>query len=229
MQEVLISIEGIDGVGKGTQARQLYERLLSEGVDAELVSFPRYDTFFGKLVGAYLNGDFGALDVVPVEYATLLYALDRWHFWHTRAPRDQPHRSVLVIDRYVPSNIAHQSVKVPAPKKGSFAEWTTALEYEVFSTPKPTVVILLDLPVRLAARQVLKKPRRSYTDQGQDIHERDGEYLQLVRSAFLAFCENDPTARIVKCEDGEAVRPVDDIAAEVWQIARAAICDCEEH
>ena len=227
MQEIIISVEGIDGVGKGTQAKRLYERLLADGLEAELVSFPRYDTFFGKMVGDYLNGVFGTLEEVPVKFPTLLYALDRWQFWKNRDRRTRQGPFVFVVDRYVPSNIAHQSVKLPVSKRRDFVAWASSMEYEILSTPKPTVVILLDLPVQLAVQQVLQKPRRTYTDKGQDLHERDAEYLHLVRSAFLAFCEQDPSARIVKCDEGGEVRAVADIAEEVWRIAQDAIWRCE--
>ena len=49
---MLIDIEGIDGSGKGTQARLLCDRLHQSGVSATLVSFPRYEaTLFGRAVG----------------------------------------------------------------------------------------------------------------------------------------------------------------------------------
>jgi dTMP kinase len=62
---MLIDIEGIDGSGKGTQARVLCDRLKAIGVSTTLVSFPRYDsTLFGRAVGEFLDGQFGPLDAV---------------------------------------------------------------------------------------------------------------------------------------------------------------------
>ena len=59
---MLIAIEGIDGSGKGTQAARLCERLEESGMAVELLSFPRYSaTRFGKAIGEFLNGRFGAL------------------------------------------------------------------------------------------------------------------------------------------------------------------------
>ena len=58
-----IAIEGIDGSGKGTQAARLRDRLNDSDVKTALISFPRYDaTSFGRAVGQFLNGRFGALD-----------------------------------------------------------------------------------------------------------------------------------------------------------------------
>ena len=62
---MLIAIEGIDGSGKGTQAKLLHQRLLDAGRSSELISFPRYSqTHFGQTIGRFLNGEFGKLDQV---------------------------------------------------------------------------------------------------------------------------------------------------------------------
>src|SRR5579872_3745025 len=109
---MLIDIEGIDGSGKGTQARLLTDRLLASGVSATLVSFPRYDaTLFGKAVGEFLNGEFGSLDTVHPFLVSLLFAGDRFE---SKAYLLEAMRTsqIVVLDRYVPSNVAHQAAKL---------------------------------------------------------------------------------------------------------------------
>ena len=76
---MLIDLEGIDGSGKGTQARRLCDRFAQSGVSATLVSFPRYEaTLFGRAVGDFLNGRFGSLDQVHPFLVSLLFAGDRY-------------------------------------------------------------------------------------------------------------------------------------------------------
>ncbi len=41
------------------------------------ISFPRYESSFGKLVARYLNGEFGSLETVDPHFSALLYAGDR--------------------------------------------------------------------------------------------------------------------------------------------------------
>ena len=57
----LIALEGIDGSGKRTQLDLLARELDARGLATLRISFPRYESFFGKLVGRYLNGEFGSL------------------------------------------------------------------------------------------------------------------------------------------------------------------------
>jgi dTMP kinase len=75
MNNKIIAVEGIDGSGKNTQSRLLVENLKKQGFEVEFLGFPCYsETFFGKEIGAYLNGDFGGLDDVHPKLASMLYA-----------------------------------------------------------------------------------------------------------------------------------------------------------
>src|SRR5216684_4178204 len=55
----LIALEGIDGSGKRTQLDLLASELDARGLATFRISFPRYESFCGELVGRYLNGEFG--------------------------------------------------------------------------------------------------------------------------------------------------------------------------
>ena len=75
-----IVIEGIDGAGKSTIADELRLHCLRQtGVrSVQIVRFPQYAaTQHGKLVGRYLNGEFGQLANVSPWLSALLYAGDR--------------------------------------------------------------------------------------------------------------------------------------------------------
>ena len=82
----IIVIEGTDGSGKKTQSEKLFERLNREGMFSEMMSFPRYFTPTGRIIGqCYLGknlgeGDaawFGNPDKVDFRVASMLYACDR--------------------------------------------------------------------------------------------------------------------------------------------------------
>src|SRR5258708_39110698 len=114
---MLIDLEGIDGSGKGTQARVLCDRFAQAGVSAALVSFPRYEaTRFGRAVGEFLNGRFGSLQQVHPFLVSLLFAGDRFESKEFLVQAIKSH-AVVVLDRYVPSNVAHQASKVEGPDR----------------------------------------------------------------------------------------------------------------
>jgi thymidylate kinase len=101
IRTVLIAIEGIDGSGKGTQAKRLHQRMLDAGRTSELISFPRYsETHFGRTIGRFLNGEFGSLDQVDPHLAATLYAADRFESIEMLASLLET-KDVVVADRYV--------------------------------------------------------------------------------------------------------------------------------
>ena len=50
-----IDVEGIDGSGKQTQVAMLARSLESRGYNVLATGFPQYKSWFGKMVGQFLN------------------------------------------------------------------------------------------------------------------------------------------------------------------------------
>ncbi len=186
---MLITIEGIDGSGKGTQAQLLLKRLLAKGVSAKLYSFPNYQTtFFGKEIGAFLRGEFGSLEQVHPKLAAILFAGDR--FEQKQALQNDLNNGLYVIcDRYVDSNIAHQCAKLPEEKMPEFCQWLECLEYEVFGMPRPDITFFLDVPLSVSKELVLQKQQRIYMDEKEDIHEQAYLYLERVSLVYKKLLE----------------------------------------
>lgn len=218
---MLIAIEGIDGSGKGTQAKLLLERARREGWTAELLAFPMYEgSFFGREIAGYLNGEFGDVWSVHPRLAATLYAGDRFEtrdrLWSLRRELD-----LVICDRYTPSNQAHQSVKLPEDARPGFFAWLDRLEHEVFDIPRPDLVIFLDLPPDRAAELIQRKSARAYTDRKADIHEMDHDYLRSVHAAYGAL-SRQPGWVTIPCVGEGGVRPLEEIHDEIWAVATAA-------
>jgi dTMP kinase len=211
----LIAIEGIDGSGKGTQAKRLFERLKAEGVRTALFSFPRYDaTFFGRKVGEYLNGAYGPLGQVHPFFAALLFAGDRFESRNVLSDALEAN-DVVVLDRYVASNIAHQAARLEGAERERLIEVIEQLEFDVYQMPRPDLVVLLDLSVASAQRLIATKPARSYTQRSADIQEADSEYLARVRELYLDLARRHTNWSVISCERQGSIRDVDDIAEQV--------------
>ena len=214
----LVAIEGIDGSGKGTQARRLIDRLADDGVSTALFSFPRYsETLFGESIGRFLNGDFGPLEAVAPQLAATLYAGDR--FESRGALLEALHnRQVVVCDRYVPSNLAHQGSRADHDRQAELIEWIERIEYDVFELPRPDAVVWLDVPPRISRQLIQQKAPRDYTDKAADLQEADLEYQLGVQHVYRSLAGSRPHwVRIDGLLEGTGrVRTIEQIAEDVW-------------
>jgi dTMP kinase len=191
----LIALEGIDGSGKRTQLDLLSSELDARGLATFRISFPRYDSFYGKLVGRYLNGEFGALDAVDPHLSALLYAGDRLE----AKPEIDAALSagkIVLADRYIASNMAHQSARVPSELREDFFAWLRRLEYGLYALPAEDLVIFLRVPVTEANRLVGLKPARAYTNLKRDIQEADIDHLEQTAINYDRLATEANWARI---------------------------------
>jgi len=219
---MLIDIEGIDGSGKGTQADLLRDRLVATGKTAAVVSFPRYEsTLFGKAVGDFLNGRFGSLESVHPFLASLLFAGDRFESKAFLLETLRTH-DVVVLDRYVPSNVAHQASKLEGTARADLTARILEIEFNIFGLPRPDLVLLLDLPVNVAQELIARKGARQYTEQKADIQEADARYLEGVRAVYQELARSDPKWKTIACCEGPRLRSVAEVADLVWQSVEAA-------
>jgi dTMP kinase len=178
-----IAIEGIDGSGKRTQLDLLAREFDSRGVGFVQFSFPRYDSSFGRLVAQYLNGDFGPLATVDPHLSALLYAGDRLEAKPQLEAALNSGKTV-VADRYVGSNLAHQTARVAAGQREEFLAWLKGLEYGLYGLPVEDLVIYLRLPLAEAYRLVGLKEAREYTTRRRDIQEADLKHLEQAATVY---------------------------------------------
>lgn len=217
---LLVNIEGIDGSGKGTQSALLQSRLQKLGYRTDLVSFPRYaETGFGQKVADFLNGRFGQLSEVNPFLASLLYAGDRFESkgW-LQAAIDA--NDVVIFDRYVPSNMAHQASKLRGAERAELMNWIEHVEFGVYALPRPDLCILLDIPPTVAQRLISRKAPREYTDQAADLQESDAGHLTNAREVYQELARTNASWRCVSCVDGDLLRSAEEIAAEIWELVR---------
>ena len=217
---LLLEIEGIDGSGKGTQAARLADRARAAGRTVASFSFPTYDgNPFANAVSGYLNGEFGSADEVHPELASLLYAADRFHAKPRIVEAIAAH-DLVILDRYVASNAAHQGAKLQGDRRRRLLDWLELVEYAEFALPRPDLVILLDTPVAVARTLVARKGERGYTTLEADIHEADAEHTRATRDVYLELAERGNWTIVSTVGDDGELRDVDAIADEIWEHVR---------
>lgn len=218
---VFVVIEGGDGSGKATQALELETRAFKQGYDVLRVSFPNYGSLTGKFIERYLTGKYGPATEVHAELASMLYAADRYAASEKiREHLHKPH-SLVVSDRYVASNLAHQGTKYPTTaSRRAFYKKIIELEYGVFDLPKPDLNILLLVPAAVAQTNVDQKPTRSYITAKRDGHEKDAEHLERASANYRELAglyPQDFTAVSCMQADNASMRSISDIHEDVWK------------
>jgi dTMP kinase len=179
----LIVLEGIDGSGKRTQIEALARAFTARGVAFMQVSFPRYDGFFGKLVARFLNGEFGALADVDPHFSALLYAGDRLES-KPSLENALAAGKIVLADRYIGSNLAHQGSRVPRDKREDFIAWLKQLEYQIYGLPAEDLVIYLRVPAAEAHELAGKRGSRDYTKLNRDLQEADVAHLEAAAEVY---------------------------------------------
>jgi dTMP kinase len=211
----LIAIEGIDGSGKRTQVELLEKALKANGHAVYSTGFPQYDSWFGKMVGQFLNGDFGALETVDPHFSALLYAGDRFEA-KFRLETALNQGKIVLADRYIGSNLAHQTARAPAADRSAFISWIEHLEYNIYNLPRETLVLYLRVPPRQAQQLVARKSARSYTKVKQDLQEASLRHLEDAAAMYDQLSRR-PNWATIPCFDETrgAMRPQKHIATEI--------------
>jgi len=212
---ILIAVEGIDGSGKRTQVELLEKALTKRGHSVLSTGFPQYDSWFGKMVGKFLNGELGTLETVDPHFSTLLYAGDRLEA-KPRLEAALRRGEVVLVDRYIASNLAHQTARVPAAGRPHFVKWIEHLEYGIYGLPRENLVLYLRVPPAEAQALVAQKGARTYTSAKTDIQESSLRHLEDAAEMYDRLSRREHWATIA-CFDSarHTMRAPAEIAEEV--------------
>jgi dTMP kinase len=218
-----IAIEGIDGSGKRTQIDLLSRAFDARGLPYVRCSFPRYESSFGRLVARFLNGEFGRLDAVDAHLSALLYAGDRFE---ARAELEAALAAgkMVLADRYVGSNLAHQGARVGPQRREDFISWLKRTEYGIYGLPAEDLVIYLRLPAIEAHRLVGLKSTRHYTTLERDLQEADLKHLEQAALVYDRLA-TEPNWVTVECFDITAhqLRPPEEVHRGVMAAVEARL------
>lgn len=218
MKGKLIVIEGIDGVGKETQSRMLYEEIKKNTEKCILLHFPNYDSPSSALVKMYLNGEFAdnPYDVNPYATSTF-YACDRCATFLKTWGKLYDDGYIVIADRYVISNLIHQGSKFKNSEDfDKFKIWLENLEYEKFKLPKPDIVLYLSMPFEESSALIRNREKKLAQN---DIHEKNTNYLNQTADFAEKLSLKDGWTKI-KCSEDGILRSRNDIHAQIMNEIR---------
>lgn len=223
MGKILV-IEGTDCSGKQTQSKMLEERLKKENINTKKMGFPVYDSPSGRIVGGpFLGKEQICKGWFPEKapnvdwlVSSLYYAADRrYNLDKILELRDKS--ELLILDRYVISNLAHQCGKIFDREERKKAQaLLEQLEYDILGLPRPDDVIFLHMPYEYAA--IIKQSR----EEALDENESDERHLRNAEKAFLELVESNGYTCIECVEDGR-IKTREEIHEEVYGRVRKLI------
>jgi len=180
---LFISFEGIDGVGKSTQA-DLLETWLSEQGKTVVRTLEPGGTDVGVEIRKILLHHKG--DLAPRAEAAL-FAADRAHHVASKIRPALERGEIVITDRYFDSSVAYQGA-------GRDLSRTEVRDLSLWAVGGllPQLTVLLDLPAEEA------RSRRNTSGTEPDRLEREKtEFFETVRSAYLDLAKAEPDRFLV--------------------------------
>ena len=171
----LITLEGIDGAGKSTQAKALATCLGERGFTVVTTFEPGATPLGAHLRRILLEGDVQ----LAADAELLLFCADRADHVQQVIEPALAAGKIVVCDRFADSTIAYQGYgrEVDLDRIGRWND-------DCSGGLKPDLTLLLDCPTDEGARR-----RQRATDRYQ---RRDVEYHERVRRGFLALAAAEP-------------------------------------
>lgn len=165
------TFEGIDGSGKTTVSRLVYEALRQK-YDVQWTKEPT-DEWTGAAVKRAVDEEMDAVTI------SLLFTADRSQ--HIREMRRWLRQGTTVLcDRYVHSTIAYQSVHVAEYTRNPF-DWIRSLHRPFYLPPSLTFLFVLDVDTAL---------HRIQNRHHSPFEQRD--FLEKVQNNYLKLAQEEP-------------------------------------
>ena len=185
-----IAVEGIDGTGKTTLARNIYRRLENKGFSA-IFTFEPTDGPWGKM----LRQSFSAPGRLTSEEELELFIKDRKEHVKKIILPSLEQGKIVICDRYYFSTMAYQGARGLDPEAIRKTNETFA--------PMPDLVLLLELHPEEAIKRI-RESRGELPDNFEQL-----EYLKKVAGVFKDL--SDPfVARI------DAALPQEKLLNSAW-------------
>jgi dTMP kinase len=195
---LFVSLEGIDGSGKSTQARRLAERLRAIGRDPVLTREPGGAPGAEDIRRLLVEGD---PDRWSPETEILLFtAARRDHLERTIRPALAVGRDVIT-DRFADSTRVYQGAT-----RGELRGLVDDIHARVIGI-EPDLTLILDMDPEVALTRGLAR------GSGEDRFEEFGlAFQQRLRAGFRALAQEAPE----RCVLIDAAQEADAIAAAIW-------------
>ena len=178
MKGIFITFEGIEGSGKSTISKMIYEELLGRSISV-IYTYEPGDTPLGREIRqTLLNPDYKGMEPLT---EILLYLADRVEHVNKIIKPSLEKGTMVISDRFSDSTIAYQGFA-----RGFPINQLKELDRIVRAEVKPDITILLDLDVK----EGLKRNRG--VNKIDRFELEDVEFHEMVRKGFLTLAKDEP-------------------------------------
>lgn len=198
---LFITLEGVSGAGKTTQARRLAEDLRRRGRRVVVTRDPGGTRAGEAIRRLLLEQD----EPLCPEAEIALFFADRAQNLAEVVRPALARGDIVVGDRFTDSTLAYQG-----HARGLGTERILAVDRGVTGGFRPHLTLVLDLPAEVGLRR-LERPDRIERE-AEQFHER-------VRAGFLAIAEEEPSRVTVI----DAAAPPDAVFAEIRRAVEARL------
>ena len=203
---LFITLEGIEGCGKSTQARRLAKRLREEGHDCFSTQEPGGTAIGRQIRQVILDPKHGRM--CPETELGLYFSDRAQHLRETVWPALDRGR-IVVCDRFTDSTLAYQGYG-----RGLSLRLIRSLDRVMTGGFRPDVTLLLDLNVE----EGLSRARRR--NRGSAAHRKEGRFEEeelafheRVRSGYFRLARREPARFLVV----EALGKPQDVHERIWR------------
>ncbi len=170
-QGFFITVEGIDGSGKTTQAKLLKKYLESEGFEVVLTKEPG-----GTPLGSHIRKILLTQDMNPLS-EFLLFASDRAEHVKNLILPSLKQGKVVISDRFSDSSLAYQGYG-----RGVSIEFINFVHSKVLSGISPDLTVLVDIPPKVGLKRLHNLDR---------IENGGFDFLKRVRNGYLNMAKQN--------------------------------------
>lgn len=179
----LITLEGVEGVGKSSNVQFVAELLKASGKEVVVTREPG-GTEMAEAIRKILLSEHDEI-VLPKTELLLLYAARWQHVEHVIRPALEAGRWV-VCDRFSDATFAYQGGgrQVAKSEIQTLHHWT-------LGNFEPDCTILLDAPVEVAFERIREKRQLDRFEKEHQV------FFERIRAAYLEIADNAPRMHIV--------------------------------
>ncbi len=184
MKGFLISLEGIDGSGKSTQARKLYKFLKEEGYEVSLYRDPGSTPLAEQIRELIIN-----YSMDPTTELLLFESARSSLVWEKIFP-DLTSGKIVIVDRFIDSTTAYQGYG-----REINLGTVSILNHIAIRGRKPDLTFILNLPLELALQRL----------EEQKTKFEEPNYLKKVRDGYLQifYSEKERDIRLIDASRSE--------------------------